>query len=314
MALLGVNAATGAEGHVPAGDQTLGSALDDLPPGAPVTIMVHGYRFCPFSPDHDPHGHILSLTPRKDCWKAVSWPRHLHLDRPGMGLGIGFGWPATGALPRVAARAFDAGRSLGRMIGTIHRARPDLPVHIVAHSLGARVALTALETAPPGVLSRMILMSGAEYRGAAERALSLPAAARCHVLNVTSRENAAFDLMFRLAVPPARALDRALSAGLGHMNGCTDLAIDHDATRAALGALGHRLRPPSTRICHWSGYMRPGLFAVYRRMFDQREPSFPATLHRALSPLPTKTGEHLSAFPRIKPALAIASWAGRSQV
>jgi pimeloyl-ACP methyl ester carboxylesterase len=49
-----------------------------------------------------------------------------------------------------------------------------VPVHIVAHSLGARVALTALETAPPAVIRRMILMSGAEYRGAAERALSLP--------------------------------------------------------------------------------------------------------------------------------------------
>jgi pimeloyl-ACP methyl ester carboxylesterase len=146
------------------------------------------------------------------------------------------------------------------MIGTIHRARPDLPVHIVAHSLGARVALTALETAPPGVLSRMILMSGAEYRGAAERALSLPAAARCHVLNVTSRENAAFDLMFRLAVPPARALDRPLSAGLGHMNGCTDLAIDHDATRAALGALGHRLAPAIDAHLPLVGLHAPGPF------------------------------------------------------
>jgi pimeloyl-ACP methyl ester carboxylesterase len=314
MALLSVNAAKGAGGHVAVGDRTLDAALGDLPEAQPVTIMIHGYRFCPSSPEQDPHGHILSFTPRTDCWKAVSWPRHLHLDRPGKGLGIGFGWPATGSLPRVADRAFDAGRRLGRMIDAIHRARPDVPVHIVAHSLGARVALTALETAPAGVVRRMILMSGAEFRGAAERALSLPAAAHCHVLNVTSGENAAFDLMFRLAVAPTIPFDRPLSAGLGHRPGCTDLAIDDATTRAALLALGHRLRAPATRICHWSGYMRPGLFAVYRRMLDLREPSFPATLALALAPRPPASGERWRAFPRIKPGLAIASWAGRSQV
>jgi pimeloyl-ACP methyl ester carboxylesterase len=233
MALLGVNAAAGAAGHVPAGDGTLDGALDALPLGRPVTIMIHGYRFCPFSADHDPHRHILSLTPRSDCWKAVSWPRHLHLDRPGTGLGIGFGWPARGALPRVAWRAHDAGRGLGRMIDAIHRARPDVPVQIVAHSLGARVALTALETAPPAVIRRMIVMSGAEYRGAAERALTRHAASDTKILNVTSGENAAFDLMFRLAVAPPRPLDRPLSAGLRHRAGCIDLAIDAPGTRGA---------------------------------------------------------------------------------
>jgi pimeloyl-ACP methyl ester carboxylesterase len=207
MALLNVNAAMGAEGtdgHIPAGTQRLDEALAALPNGHPTTILIHGYRFCPSTAAHDPHRHILSLTPRRDCWKAVSWPRHLHLDRPGTGLGIGFGWPATGALPRVARRAFDAGRSLGQMISAIHRQRPDIPVRIVAHSLGARVALTALHQAPPGVIHGMILISGAEYRGAAERALSGPGASRCAVLNVTSGENAAFDVMFRLAVAPER--------------------------------------------------------------------------------------------------------------
>jgi pimeloyl-ACP methyl ester carboxylesterase len=311
MALLGVNAAAGAAGHVPAGDGTLDGALDALPLGRPVTIMIHGYRFCPFSADHDPHRHILSLTPRSDCWKAVSWPRHLHLDRPGTGLGIGFGWPARGALPRVAWRAHDAGRGLGRMIDAIHRARPDVPVQIVAHSLGARVALTALETAPPAVIRRMIVMSGAEYRGAAERALTRHAASDTKILNVTSGENAAFDLMFRLAVAPPRPLDRPLSAGLRHRAGCIDLAIDAPEARAALHSLGHRLRAPATRICHWSGYMRPGLFAVYRRMLDPGDPSFAETLAHALT---RTTGEHRLTFPRTKSGLAIASWAGRSQV
>ncbi|KPQ13777.1 MAG: alpha/beta hydrolase fold, partial [Rhodobacteraceae bacterium HLUCCO18] len=203
MALLSVNTEENPDGHAPAGDRTLAAALDTLAPGGSVTVMIHGYRFCPHHPRTDPHRHILSLNPRTDCWKAVSWPRHLHLDRPGAGLGIGFGWPATGPLPRVARRAHRAGQQLARMIDAIQAARPDAQVNLVAHSLGARVALTALETAPRDVVRRMILISGAEYRARAERALRSPAAMRLRVLNVTSGENAAFDLMFRLAVAPS---------------------------------------------------------------------------------------------------------------
>lgn len=314
MALLSVNAAKGADGHLPARDWTLDAALGALPLGRPATILVHGYRFCPFSYDKDPHRHILSVTPRSDCWKAVSWPRHLHLDRTGAGLGIGFGWQATGALPRVAARARTAGGQLGRMIAGIHRARPDVPVQIFAHSLGARVALAALETAPAGVIRRMVLMSGAEYRSAAERALALPAAAHIEILNVTSRENAPFDLLFRLASPPPAPFDRALSAGLRGLPGCIDLAIDEAHVRAALQTLGYRLRPPQTRICHWSGYMRPGLFAVYRRMLDPGDRAFPVALAAALAAQNTPSGERQAPIPRITRGMAVASWAGRSEI
>ncbi len=312
MALLSVNAAMGTAGHVPAGDRSLGDALMSLPPGRAVTVMIHGYRFDPRSRQHDPHRHILSFTPRKDCWKAVSWPRHLHLDRPDAGLGIGFGWPAMGPLPEVAERAFDVGRQLGRMVDAIHTARPDVPVHIVAHSLGARVALTALERSPRGVIRRMILMSGAEYRGIAKEALSRPGASRVHILNVTSGENTAFDVMFRLAVGPGMPFDRPLPAGLSHCPGCIDLPIDVSGTRVALGRLGHRLRAPATRICHWSSYMRPGLFSVYRRLLDLNDRDFPLALNHALSQEATR--ERSTAFPRVKPRLAIASWSRRSQV
>ncbi len=314
MALLSVNAAKGTEGHRPAGTRTLGQALGALPLGQPVTTLIHGFRFCPSDPAHDPHRHILSLSPRPDCWKAVSWPRHLHLDRPGRGLGIGFGWPAMGALPQVAKRAFEAGQDLARMIDTIHCLRPDAPVQIVAHSLGARVALTALAAAPPGALRRMILIAGAEYREAAELALSQPAAARTQVLNVVSGENRVFDLLFRFVVNPERRFDRPLSAGLGHLVGCTDLAIDDPATRAALCNIGHRLRPPTTRVCHWSGYMRPGLFGIYRHVLDQTDPYFPAELANALAPRAHADGERGRTFPRHIHRLSIAGWTARSQM
>ncbi|MCU4653826.1 lysophospholipase [Roseibacterium sp. SDUM158016] len=283
MAFLSVNAAGNGRGHEVAGQGTLEAALAALPEGRPVTVLIHGYRFSPHDPASDPHRHILSLAPRRDCWKAISWPRHLHLDRPGADLGIGFGWAATGGLPAVAARAHEAGADLAAMMRVIRSIRPDLPLQLMAHSLGARVALSALRSAPEGAVRRIILIAGAEYRDAAADALAAPGAARTDVLNVTSGENAPFDLVFRLAVRPARLSDRPLSAGLADVARWTDLPIDRPETRTALRALGHRIRAPQTRVCHWSGYLRPGLFAVYRRLLDPAETHFGSQLRHALA-------------------------------
>lgn len=297
MALLSVNAAGTEIGHVAHGEGGLAAALAALPEGRPVTILVHGFRFSPEEPGTDPHGHILSFRPSADCWKAVSWPRHLHLDRPDAGLGIGFGWRATGPLPRVAARAREAGLCLARTMAAIHARRPDAPVQVMAHSLGARVALSALARAPEGAVRRMILMSGAEYRDAARAALAAPGAARYEVLNVTSGENAPFDLLFRLAAPPPRLTDRPLSAGLPELARWTDLPIDTAQGRAALARLGHRIAPPATRVCHWSGYMRPGLFAVYRRTFDLGDQGFLPSLRAALAEEAARPGRAAPARP-----------------
>ncbi|MBY6200732.1 hypothetical protein KUV65_05115 [Maritalea mobilis] len=279
MALIGLNVdGTGIEGT-----EAIWPALDALPEGRAVTVMTHGYRYSPRSPETDPHTHILSLRPSRPCWKAVSWPRHLHLHRAGADLGLALGWHATGALPRVALRASRVGGILGGLIGEIHARHPDLRINLVAHSLGARVALAAIADAPAGSVSRAILLSGAEYRSAARAAMAAPAGRGAQVLNVTSGENLPFDAMFRVAAPPLWPADRALCAGLPGLPGWTDLRIDCADTRAALSAMGYRTRPPVTRVCHWSGYLRPGLFPLYR---DVLGPNGAETLAR----IATRTG------------------------
>lgn len=281
MALVSVNATgTGWDSGEP-----LAPALRRLPRQAAVVIMIHGYRFSPWVADEDPHRHILSLDPRKDCWKAVSWPRHLHLHRPGAGLGIGLGWPARGSLRGVAARAFDIGGTLAGMIHRIKDMRPDLQVHILAHSLGARVALAAVAELQPGAVRRVVLLSGAEYRGLALAAMAAPGARQLQVVNVTSGENALFDALFRLAVPAPALTDWPIAAGFRDLAGWTDLSVDCPRTRAALRGAGYRTRPPATRICHWSTYLRPGLFPLYRDLMD---PARPDPLHRLAAALPRR--------------------------
>ncbi|NKX44665.1 hypothetical protein [Roseicyclus persicicus] len=260
MALVSVNATeAGWDSAAP-----LAPALAALPAGAAVTVMIHGYRFAPGAGSHDPHGHVLSLSPTPACWKAVSWPRHLHLDRAGAGLGIGLGWPARGTVPQAARRAFGIGRTLAAMLREVGAARPDLRFNLFAHSLGARVALAALADLPRGAVHRVILLSAAEYRGHALAAMAGPAGRGAQVLNVTGRANAPFDLGFRLAVPAPRLSDWPLAAGLPGVPGWTDLCIDDPDTLAGLARIGLPTRGRLPPVCHWSSYLRPGLFRLYR--------------------------------------------------
>jgi pimeloyl-ACP methyl ester carboxylesterase len=281
-------------------DTDLSAALEALPANAAVTVMVHGFRFSPAVAAHDPHRHILSLAPPRGCWKAASWPRHLHLDRPGAGLGIGFGWHARGRLDRVAARAFEAGDGLAGLIGTVGRHRPDLQVNVIAHSLGARVALAALAGLPAGRVDRVILLSGAEYRDLARAAMDSPAGRAVQVLNVSSGENAPFDALFRLCVPAPRLTDWPLSAGLRGLPGWTDLRVDCPQSLAVLRHQGFPTRAPATRVCHWSTYLRPGLFRLYRAVCA---PGPADLLPRLSAALPRSSPPRRGiAVPRLRPA------------
>ncbi|MEO1680152.1 MAG: alpha/beta hydrolase [Pseudomonadota bacterium] len=255
----------------------LARAVDALPDGAPVIVLIHGYKFSPRLDEHDPHTHILSLDPRS-CWKAVSWPRQLGL---GAGRGpeplcVALGWEARGSLWQAYTSAAAAGAGLAELINLVRIRRPGRPVHVLAHSLGARVALTALPHLRPGAMGRVVLLAAAEMRSRAASLLDTPAGRALEVLNVTSRENDLFDYMLEWLVAPHRWGDRALGQGLGQASAPTprwlDLPIDHDGTRGALAALGLPIPPADRRICHWSVYLRPGVFDIYRAVLADGMP------------------------------------------
>ena len=241
----------------------LREALGALPASAPVVVMIHGYRFAPDADGNCPHRHIFSLSPPRDDWTALSWPRHLGAS----GLSIGFGWPAQGMLLGASLRARAAGRGLAELAAVIRALNPARPLHVIAHSLGARVALAALTHAAPQDFSRLILLSGAETRGPAYRAMTSPAGRAVQVFNITTRENDLFDFLYEWLA--AAGLDTAIGQGLREaLPNWLDVQIDHPATLTALARLGHRLPPPPARICHWSAYLRPGAFGLYRRLLE----------------------------------------------
>jgi len=247
-------------------DGRLRAGLDAVGRGAPILLMIHGYKYSPGDPSRCPHRSILAPAsadhrPRR----CRSWPEAIGFDASrGDVLCIAFGWDAAGTIWRAARSADAAARALAALL---HRLSglADRPVQILAHSLGARVALGALPSLPRGAVGRMVLLHGAEFRSRARAAIATPAGRAAEVINVTTRENDLFDLLFRTFLAPHRPLDPALSAGLGrHRPNWLDLRIDDPASRAALSAMGFAIPAPERRICHWSAYMRPGMFDLHR--------------------------------------------------
>lgn len=263
----------------------------------PVLILTHGYKFQPGHPVHCPHRHILSAEDAAYP-KATSWPKALGIGQ-GDAAALAFGWPARGTIWAAWQRAEIAGAQLAQVITAIRAVAPHRPVHALAHSLGARVVLSALHHLTPGALGRIILLAGAEYATNAAAALDTPAGRQAEVINVTSRENDLFDFLLERLVPAPVRGDWTIGQRLGDRPNVLCLQLDAPRTLAALALRGFAIAPPNTRICHWSVYRRAGVFTLYRALLLRPETLPLAHLRAALPDDPTPRWSRLLTAPRI---------------
>jgi pimeloyl-ACP methyl ester carboxylesterase len=240
--------------------QALINAARALPKGAPILVMMHGYRYSPSIPAHDPHRHILSPI---QVSHAPSWPHALGFGTsPDEGLAIAFGWEARGTLRAAYGRAENAGNVLADTVSELAQ-QSGRQVGLIGHSLGGRVALQSMKNANAGSLGRVILLNAAEFRDTAAAALHTPAGQRAEVINVTARENDLFD--FALERLLSRGRRRALGLGLESRSpNWVDLQIDDATTLDALADLGFPTERGARRLSHWTPYLRGGLFDFYR--------------------------------------------------
>ena len=259
------------------------------PARPPLVIMVHGYRFQPDDPRHCPHRHILSDHASHPCRKAASWPRGLGIG-PNR-LGLAFGWAARGSIWQAYARAEEAGRALARVITEIRRLDPQREIHALGHSLGARVLLAALSALEAPALGRVLLLAGADHVSHLDTALSSPSGRQARLLHVTSGENLVYDLMLGGLVGAPAPGDRVLGRA-GHPD-LPELRLDDPQHLAGLSAMGFPLAQPDRRICHWSSYLRPGAFPLYRALTGPRG----AALHGEVTRMAAK-----------RPAPATGNW------
>ncbi len=231
----------------------------------PAIIMVHGYKYRPGSVSHCPHRKIFGADPK-------SWPAQLHFGTglKDEGIGIALGWDARGSLRKVHERATAMGESLAVIVAMLRHHAPNRPVHVIAHSLGAELALSALEHLPSPAIDRMVLLAGASYARRAASCLRTPAGKGLQLLNVTSRENDLFDVAFERLVPAGNPQDKAIGHGIDAPNAAT-VQLDCPHSLHGLKKLGFDIAPSCRRICHWSAYTRPGVMALYAQFL--RNPS-----------------------------------------
>jgi hypothetical protein len=325
MAYVGVTATedglAAADGGAP--EQRLRRAAEALGPDAPIVILIHGYKFDPSRPDDDPHRTLFAFRPEQASWKVRSWPEGLgfHPEDPRDGLCVGFGWPAVEPhLPSLVAsgrtgfahvyeRAGAMARRLAELVALLQALAPGRPVDVLAHSLGARVALGALPhlDAAPG---RIVLLGAAEFDARARDALAAcPAPRPPEIYNVTSRANDFYDAAFETFAPRRSWGERAVGLGLRDPLPCwLDLQLDRADVTDWIVARGVPLRPARARLCHWSFYTRDGTFEVYQAILRRRpgwdiaslraEPCFAAQEPRWSRLAPPR-------MPRLRPSLGL---------
>jgi len=269
-------------------EPVIADALRHLPSTAPVVIMIHGKGYRPADPSRDPHALIFAPRPGHGRSRYVSWPRRLGFALPGprqpLGLCIALGWDASGSIWTATRAADDTALKLARLIQAIRRADPGRRIDLIGHSLGARVILGAVPLLAAGSLGRVLLLAGADFLDRATAAQTSYAGQTCEFFNITTRENDLYDFLFERALAPL-GRRRALGHGLpgAPCNNWLDIQLDHPATAQSLRGLGLPLAPPRARICHWSVYLRPGVFRVYRALLHDRQRTDLPRLRAALA-------------------------------
>lgn len=236
----------------------LRSALAEAGPDAPIAVLVHGLSYAPRDPARCPHRLLYGPT----CPEA--WGLRLGCDTPEAPVALGFGWESRGSVWRAYHRAPAAGQALAELLDLAAALAPSRRITLIAHSLGARVALQALRSLAPGTAHRAILLAACEFRTPAARALDCAAGDALDVLNVTARQNRAFDLLMEYGFAPARRPQATLARGMAGRARWCDLDLSCPAARAALSRLGHPVAAPESRVCHGATYLAPGAFPLYR--------------------------------------------------
>ncbi len=233
----------------------------------PVTVLIHGYRYEPGHPVHCPHDSLNSPAPKHP--KNFSLPSNLGLAcDDGHEIGISFGWSARGTIWQAYRKAGLAGSDLAQLVDRIKSIDPKRNIRILAHSLGARVALRAMSESAPCIINRVILMAAAEFRTDALEALRSPGGYHCEVLHATSRENDIFDFVLERLISGSRQGDKMLGHRLLHAPNLACLQLDHPEGLMALSMHGYKIANPEHTICHWSPYRRKGVFRLYRDFLD----------------------------------------------
>ncbi len=84
---------------------------------------------------------------------------------------------------------------------------------------------------------------------------------------MVSGENAVYDFLLKRAL---RRKDDALGRGFSAHNALT-IRLENRQALARLASVGYQIAPPKHWYCHWSTYLRPGVFDLYAALLAAPE-------------------------------------------
>ncbi|WP_425092513.1 DUF726 domain-containing protein [Tropicimonas sp. S265A] len=251
----------------------LGDAAREIRPGAPIVVLLHGYRYDPARQNANPHTSLYAVQPEPGLpRRQMSWLEALgFLDQPDdPGLCLAVGWSARCKLADAYDHAAQVGTALADLLNAVAALMPGHPIKLMAHSLGARVALSCLRSLKRPVVKQAILLAPAEFTAPAQRALRNPAAQATEILQISPLENWLFDALLVRSLRH-KETGTALGQRAPDAPNWISLSLGTDGELAQLAALGHRVAPRKARVCHWSAYLRGGLMEFYADLLSGKD-------------------------------------------
>lgn len=247
----------------------------------PMVVLINGFNFNPGDDNDDnPHRGLFGKQ-----WRP-------HLSRlPDIAAGrtdlLAFGWFSAEMSLRSWLRAWMNGRynpyrwgwdlaekAAGVLASVIGwdpglddpiDPRPTLPpVDLIAHSLGARLALGVLRQVQPGRVRRVLLLNGAEY---SQTGKVVAAYSRAQVLNIVVRADDVLAMLGRVFAPErfvAKVVGR--DGIIGPPRHWADVVLDDPLVKQRAAAAGWpdvEGNAPQSRWDHWFSYTHAPNWALF---------------------------------------------------
>jgi hypothetical protein len=235
--------------------------LARLPRDKPVTLMVHGGGFSPFSNRADGQMTIFARHLGAERWQTRSWPLRFasaSADKHGC-LAISYGWdaikPALLSGPN-NAELFDAAlkeaTNLASVINAVREIDESRVINIVCHGLGARIVMRCFQHLTGQHVNRVVILAGHEFSASTLTALSQKNAKNTQFYNMLSGATSQLDHRANAEMPKSGPKDRMIALGFPFQrHNWLDIATSRYEQRRQI-MRGASLPMLRKRFCKWS--------------------------------------------------------------
>ncbi|GLQ34583.1 hypothetical protein GCM10007939_08660 [Amylibacter marinus] len=237
----------------------------------PITLMVHGAGFSPFSHRANPQETLFGSRGDStgEKWADRAWAMRFapSTRNPRDCLAITYGWHATGDhwtaasnLMDTRTRAEQEAPFLAQLLDSLRQIDPARTVNILCHGMGAHLVLLALSRLTASTVARVVLIDAQTFDTDALLALNRPVTKGISFYNMCNDAAIHTTRWANRILPNAGKLDSLVAFGFAFKRkNWIDIRTGFEQkSQAKLGwRAGLSNRRHSVANCHWSGTLPP---------------------------------------------------------